>query len=227
MFMVVMALIVVAIPGLLIFALVRQHLRTRRALNQPITGDQCVGCGSTDVKTINREAYLCNGCGFTWGDGMAEYLAAQRRAEIDKLGLQERRALGVSELREADQRVASALATLEQGAHQVGWDVVAGGGFGTGDMYSRTRNESVVLAAGDLGKAQKHIRTAAEALQWHIDGADGRIDFHEAVFGLDVAFGSWAVDVAGHMQLDNLRKQAHQMQAAVRRALQDLAAPTA
>lgn len=211
------ATVAFAVAFFLVFG--RRYLRTQKALREPIGSDVCVACSATAITTFAPDCHRCDGCGFIWGDGLAERAAAERRSKIEALAPEERHRFAVSELKEADARLRAAEVALEHAGKQLGLDMIAGGGLGAGDMYSRARNEGVVTAASEMGLAQKHIRNTADATGWAIEAAGAPIDFHSPVFALDVIFDSMLVDVAGHLQVDKLRKQATDMRRSIAQAL--------
>jgi hypothetical protein len=212
----IILIVVVAFVGLVTLP---RYLRTRRALAEPIGGDQCVACNATSVTMFAPECYRCDACRFTWGDGMAALAQQQRAQQIAQLGATDRHALAKKELEEAASRLLGADASLEHASNQLGLDLIAGGGIGAGDMYSRARSEGIVKAAGEMGMAQKHIRNAAEAMGWRIEGHGASIDFHSELFALDAHFESMLLDIAAHMQVGKLKKQAAAMRQGVDAAL--------
>jgi hypothetical protein len=216
---VVLAAVTAMALGLVV---IPRYLRTRRALREPIGGDECVACASKNVATFAPECFRCELCGFTWGDGMKEHAALQRQAQLAGLNGDQRRQLAIRELQEAYSCLVAADVSLEHASNQLGFDLVAGGGLGTGDMYSRARNEGMVKAAGEMARAQRHIRNAAEAVEYAIPGADGAIDFRAEVFAFDVFFESSIVDIVGHMQVVKLQRQLAAMRDAVDRAMKSI-----
>src|SRR5690606_19751439 len=124
-----------------------RFVRTQRALREPIGSDVCVACGGTAVSTFAPECHRCDTCRFVWGDGLAARAAAERSARIQALSPAERVSFALRELGEADARLEAAAVALEHAGNQLGLDMLAGGGWARGDMYSRARNEGVVSAA--------------------------------------------------------------------------------
>lgn len=221
----IIVLVVVIVAAVVIIG--GRHLRTQRALHEPVDSDVCVACNGTRITTFAPDCHRCDACGFVWGDGLRAKAAADRSAKIAAMSPEERRRFAARELKEADARLRAAEVALEHAAKQLGLDLVAGGGFGDGDMYSRARNEGIVTASSEMGLAQKHIRNAAEATGWSIGAGNETIDFHAAVFGLDVFFESVVIDVVGHLQVEKLQTQAQGMRRAVARAIAALPDGTA
>jgi len=186
-------------------------------MDEPIGGDECVACQSRIVTEFAPDCYECCNCSFTWGDGLQAYAARQRRAKLDELPDDERRQFALAELQEADQRLMAADAALANACNQLGMDLLAGG-----DMYSRTRNESVLQGAGEMGTAHQHINNAAEAVRYPIRSPGEQIDINAAVFVLDVNLASMIADLAGHQQAERLRHQAWEMRRSVAHALHHL-----
>ena len=58
---------------------------------------------------------------------------------------------------------------LQGATAQLGMDLLAGGGLGSGDMYSRNRNEGVVKGAAEMGLVNHcvpHTSLMDEAVAW-------------------------------------------------------------
>ena len=194
-------------------------LRTQRALREPIGSDVCVACGGTQVTTFAPDCHRCDGCGFVWGDGLVAKAASDRSAKIQALDPAQKVAFAKAQLQEADARLKAAEVALEHAGKQLGADVLLGGGWAEGDMYSRARSEGMVTAASEMGLAQKHMRNAAEATGWAIGPEGERVEFHASVLALDAFFDSMIIDVAGHLQVEKLQRQAAGMRRAVAKAL--------
>jgi hypothetical protein len=218
----VMDVLTLAFAVVLVVAAVvigRRYGRTQRALRAPIGSDACVACAGTQITTFAPECHRCDGCGFVWGDGLAAKAARDRSAKIEALGPAKRRDFAIAELKAGDARLGAAEVALDHAKKQLTADVLVGGGWGDGDMYSRARSEGMVTAASEMGLAQKHIRNAAEATGWTIDPEGEHIDFHHSVLALDAFFDSMIIDVAGHLQVEKLSDQAAAMRRSVDRAL--------
>ncbi len=209
-----------------LFLVLRQRARTHRALNEPIPDDQCVACQSRKITTMAPDAFRCGGCGFTWGDGIKRIEADKRRAALDGMSSEERHAQGVSNLVEAGDLLVAALAALEQGANQLGWDMMVGGGMeidGTGDFYSQTRQAMIRTAASDINRAQRQIQYAADALgEVAHAGAGPAPEMNSDVAVLDILAGSMVFDLMAHQQLGQLRDHAETMRDNVQQALGQL-----
>jgi hypothetical protein len=208
----------------------RRYLRTRKALLEPITGDECVACRSRSVTTFGSECYRCDVCRFEWGDGLVARAALERKAALERLPRAERRSLAAAELAQAEARLVAAEAALGHASDQLVPDLVFGGGssmaFGA-DMYSRARNEGVVVATRELTLVRRHLRRAAEAMEWgpgH-DGPDA--DVVREVIGLDAHLDTILTDIAGHLQVGMLREQAAELRKRLLAARQALQAQSA
>jgi hypothetical protein len=71
------------------------RLRSAFAGRSKPSGPTCLVCDSTEVETLALGAYRCGMCGHEGGDGLPEYLAGRRRAEILALPEPQRRELAV------------------------------------------------------------------------------------------------------------------------------------
>lgn len=200
--------------------MVPRYLRTQKALREPIGGDQCVACQSTQVTTFAPDCYRCDGCGFQWGDGMAQHAAQQRAAQVQRLGPEERKAYIRSELNEAQAHLSAAAPLLEHAGKQLGADVLVGGGFGTGDMYSRNRTEGMVQAARELGLAQKRMSNAAAAHGYATQAES--FDVGGPLLAFDTFFDSFVVDALNHGQVTSLKDKHARMSQIVAQAKQAL-----
>lgn len=59
------------------------------------SGPTCLVCDATEIETLALGAYRCGMCGHEGGDGLPEYLAGRRRAEILALPEPQRKELAV------------------------------------------------------------------------------------------------------------------------------------
>ncbi len=196
--------------------LVPRYLRTQKALREPIGGDQCVACQSTQVTTFAPACYRCDGCGFQWGDGMAQFAAQQRAAEVQKLDPEQRKAYIRAELNEAQAHLSAAAPLLDHAGSQLGADILIGGGIGTGDMYSRNRTEGMVQAARELGLAQKRMSNAAAAHGYAAQQEN--LDVGGPLLAFDTFFDSFVVDALSHGQVNDLKQKHARMSQIVAQA---------
>jgi len=211
-----------SIVFLLLF--LRQRMRTQRALREPVSHDVCVACDSKQITTVASEVFRCDSCGFTWGDGIKQLKAVQRRTNLEGMSPTERRAQAVVQLQEARDLLGGALAALEQGSHQLGWDVMIGDGKwidGTGDFRSETREAMIRSAVGDIHTAQQCCQHAHEALGKSVDNVAAP-SANSDIAALDVLAGSIVADLMAHQQLGQLRDHAQTMLKGIEQALQKL-----
>ena len=59
--------IVVGAVGM-VFLIIR-HFRMKKALNEEISDDSCVSCGSSNVTVLEEGVYRCEDCGYEGGSG--------------------------------------------------------------------------------------------------------------------------------------------------------------
>lgn len=205
------------IAAVILGILVPRYLRTQKALNEPIGGDVCVACQSTQVTTYAPSCYRCDGCGFQWGDGMAQHAAQQRAAQVRGLDPEQRQAYIRSELHEARAHLSAAAPLLEHAGKQLTADVLVGGGFASGDMYSRNRTEGMVQAAREMGLAQKRMSNAAAAHGY--ESKQENLDVGGPLLAFDTFFDSLIVDALAHRQVSELKEKHARMSQIVAQAL--------
>lgn len=117
-----------------------QIVKRTRAMNAPISDDECVSCGSKNVTVLGPGNYRCNECEYEGGSGMA---AKQNQEQLDRINQMDpaaRHASGVTDLHEARTLLLSML----------------GAGVTIGESSS-----AIGVAQSNLAQAKQHLQMAS------------------------------------------------------------------
>lgn len=166
----------------------RQAARTRRALAEEIGGDQCVGCGGTQIETLGPDAYRCRSCAFEWGAGLHALRFAARRKAVAAMSPEQRRDSGIADLKEAHLALLAAKGHAEQ-ARRISEQ--ADGLHYRDDTHDADKQQALVVAVGEAKRAHLSIEQARLKL--------GTEQMGVSIGDLDVDLGSlgFAVDSVG------------------------------
>ena len=124
--------------------------RMAAAARAPISDDECVSCGSSDVQVQGAGAYVCSACGYEGGSGRAEMARQSQADKYAALSPQERQRVVTDHVRTAARILASYSADLT--ASKVVQNLV------DGDVPVFDISTSSV--AGDLANAAAELRLA-------------------------------------------------------------------
>jgi hypothetical protein len=134
----------------------------RRAFGGSVRSTQarCLACDSTELEILGPRAYRCSTCGHEGGEGLPEWLAARKRAEIVAMSAEQRLALALRHLEGAR----NLLAGINLQQEQLGIPTVDLATATLKVSIQEDEQRMVVTAFRDLLESEQLLDQAATAL---------------------------------------------------------------
>ncbi len=146
----------ILVPAAIAASLIFGIHRMQKAARAEIRDDSCVACEGADLTPLGPGAYRCNACGYEGGSGLQKMKDDQRRAQIDALSPEARRAAGRRDLIEARDYLKAAQSTFVSARSSATHDLI---GLGGGDR-GQTKQAELLRALSDVQRAQRLLRDA-------------------------------------------------------------------